>query len=226
MLCQALCIILYPSVNWHRSHSPEMPNSVQNWLFLSSVTLKFDGWPWKTIGHLFYVTWSFVHHFLASGEFKPELQSGNTQFGSKLVIFLFRGTLKFLRMTSKHNRVHLLCHCKLGASFHNHLWTQTGITVRKHPKWDKIYFDFCDLDLLPVTLTFGMDITFVNGNNSWKFHDDTMTGTLWKRCDWQMDRRTERNVLRDTWSQLKNISGEIIVFYFTPVKQLWRNWKN
>ena len=24
--------------------------------FLSRVTLKFDGWPWKTIGHLFYVT--------------------------------------------------------------------------------------------------------------------------------------------------------------------------
>ena len=23
--------------------------------FLSCVTLKFDGWPWKTIGHLFYV---------------------------------------------------------------------------------------------------------------------------------------------------------------------------
>ena len=28
---------------------------------LSCVTLKFDGWPWKTIGHLFYATSSFVH---------------------------------------------------------------------------------------------------------------------------------------------------------------------
>ena len=27
---------------------------------LSRVTLKFDGWPWKTIGHLFYATSSFV----------------------------------------------------------------------------------------------------------------------------------------------------------------------
>ena len=25
-----------------------------------------------------------------------------------------------------------------------------------------------------------MEITFVNGNNSWKFHDDTMTEALWK----------------------------------------------
>ena len=44
---------------------------------------------------------------------------------------------------------------------------------------------------------------FVNGNNSWKFHDDAMTETLWKERDGQtyvrmykrtygpMDRRTE-----------------------------------
>ena len=39
--------------------------------FLSHVSLKFDGWPWKTIGHLFYVTSSFVyHHFIAIGELK------------------------------------------------------------------------------------------------------------------------------------------------------------
>ena len=54
---------------------------------LSCVTLKFDGWPWKTIGHLFYTTPSFVHHFKSIGEFKLELQSGNAQFGSKLAIF-------------------------------------------------------------------------------------------------------------------------------------------
>ena len=55
--------------------------------FLSRVTLKFDGWPWKTIGHLFYATLKFVHHLKAIGEFKLELQSGNTQFGSKSAIF-------------------------------------------------------------------------------------------------------------------------------------------
>ena len=31
----------------------------------SNVTLKFDGWPWKTIGHLFCAMLSFVHHFKA-----------------------------------------------------------------------------------------------------------------------------------------------------------------
>ena len=45
--------------------------------FLSCVTLKLDGWPWKTRGHLSYVTSSFVHQFIAMCEFKQELQSGN-----------------------------------------------------------------------------------------------------------------------------------------------------
>ena len=45
--------------------------------FLSCVTLKFDKWPWKTIGHLFYVASSLVHYSIAISEFKLELQSGN-----------------------------------------------------------------------------------------------------------------------------------------------------
>ena len=44
-------------------------------IFLSRVTLKFDGWPHKTIGHLFYIGSSFVHHFIAIGDLKLKLQS-------------------------------------------------------------------------------------------------------------------------------------------------------
>ena len=54
---------------------------------LSRVTSKFDGWPWKTIGHLFYATSSFVQHFVPIGEFKLEFQSGNAQSGSNSTIF-------------------------------------------------------------------------------------------------------------------------------------------
>ena len=54
----------------------------------SRMTLKFDVWPWKTKGQLFYDTSSFVHPFIVFGEFKLELQSGNAQFGSKSTIFL------------------------------------------------------------------------------------------------------------------------------------------
>ena len=56
-------------------------------VFQSHATLKFDGWPWKTIGHLFCVASSFVHHFIAFGGFKLKLQPGNDQFGSKLAIY-------------------------------------------------------------------------------------------------------------------------------------------
>ena len=55
--------------------------------FFSRVTSKFYGWCWKTIGHLFYATSSFVHHFVAIGEFKLELQSWNAQSGSNSTIF-------------------------------------------------------------------------------------------------------------------------------------------
>ena len=55
--------------------------------FFSRVTLKLDVWPSKTIGHLFYATSSFVHHFVAIGNFKLELQSGNAQFGWNSTIF-------------------------------------------------------------------------------------------------------------------------------------------
>ena len=80
--------------------------------FKSRATLKFDGWPCKTIGHLFYATSSFLHHFIAIGEFKLELQSGN-------------------------NRAPLLCYFKLSTSFHSHWWIQTWVTVRKRPIWVK-----------------------------------------------------------------------------------------
>ena len=55
--------------------------------FFSPVTSKFDGWPSKTIGHLFHATSSLVHHFVAIGEFKLELQSGNAQSGSNPTLF-------------------------------------------------------------------------------------------------------------------------------------------
>ena len=45
---------------------------------------------WMTlekIGHLFYTTSSFLHHFKAMGEFRLDLQSRNLQFGSKSAIF-------------------------------------------------------------------------------------------------------------------------------------------
>ena len=88
---------------------------------------KFDGRPWKTIGHLFYAASSFVHHFIAISEIKLELQSGNAKFGSKSMIFFVLCDLEIWQMTLKINRAPLLCYFKLCASFHYHMWIQTGV---------------------------------------------------------------------------------------------------
>ena len=75
-------------VNSNLSCSPETLNLRENWeIFLSHAALKFNVWPWNTIGHQFYVASIFVHHFIAISEFQLKLQSGNAQFGWKWAIF-------------------------------------------------------------------------------------------------------------------------------------------
>ena len=116
----------------------------------------------KTIGHLFFATSSFVHHFIAIGDLKLELQSGNAQFGSNSTIFravwpcnshlshspetpnlgqirrfLELCDLAIWRMTLKNNRAPLLFYLKLCASFRNHWCIETWVTVRKRPIWVK-----------------------------------------------------------------------------------------
>ena len=76
------------------------------------MTLKFDGWPWKTTGHLLCTTSSFVHHFKPNGEFKLELQSRNAKFGSKLA-FSVLCDFEIWWMTLKKYRAPLLCYFKL-----------------------------------------------------------------------------------------------------------------
>ena len=114
------------------------------------MTWKFDGRPKNTIGQLLYTMSSVEHHFKAIGEFKLELQSGNAQFGSKLVIFFAPCDIKIWQMTLKNNRAHLLSYFKLCASFHNHLSIQNGVTVRKRQIWVKV----SDFFLSRVTLKF------------------------------------------------------------------------
>ena len=99
------------------------------------MTLKVYGWQRTTIGHLFYTTSSFVHHFKSIGKSKLELQSGNAQFGSKSAFFVPRD-LEIWQLTLKKRP--LLCYFKLCASFRSHWWIQTGVSVRKRPIWVKI----------------------------------------------------------------------------------------
>ena len=77
---------LWASFHSHRSIQSgvtvrKLPIWVKIGDFLSRVTLKLDGWPWKTIGHLSYATWSFMQHFITICIFKLELQSENCLVG-------------------------------------------------------------------------------------------------------------------------------------------------
>ena len=131
ILRQAFCIISNPLVNSNWIYSPETPRiRVEIGDMLSRVTMKFDGWHWKTIVHLFYATSSFVQHLVAIGEFELELQSGNTQSGSNSTFFRAVRPWNF-RMTLQNNRAPLLCYFKLCASFRTHWWIQTWVRVRK-----------------------------------------------------------------------------------------------
>ena len=168
MLLQALCIISQPSVNSNSSYSPETPNLGQNRRLLVprdlemwQITLKNNRAPLLCY---FKLRVSFHNHRLF-----PEMPNlgQNRRFCVPCDLVIWR-------MALKHNRAPLLCYFKLCASFHNHRLIQTRVTYS--PKTAKLGFDLCDLNLWPLTLTFCMDITFVNGNNSWKFHNDTIRG--------------------------------------------------
>ena len=84
---QAICIISSSYVNSNWSYSPQTPNLGQIRRFLEPRDLEIWRMTFKTIGHLFYATSSFVQHFVAIGELILELQSGNAQSGSNSTMF-------------------------------------------------------------------------------------------------------------------------------------------
>ena len=109
----------------------------------SRSSVKFQGHSEHKIIHVLYATSSFLHHFVAIGEFKMELQSGNAQCGSKLAIFCAMWPWNLTDMAP------LLTYFKLCASLRSHWWIQTGVEV-----WNT-QFGSKSTILSPVTLKFG-----------------------------------------------------------------------
>ena len=197
------------------------------------MTLKFDGWPSKTIGHLFYATSSFVQHFVAIGEFKLELQSGNAQSGSNSTILRavwpfwnFWGIWKlrpaYRRMTSllccfKLNSnwighlfwaVLTFCIIKLYASSHHHMWIQTGVTVRKWWSWvvTSVTLTF-DLWSWPFAWTPLLSLVITPENFMMiRWWEHSQKGVTDRQTYGQTDGRTDWTIHRAAWSQLKNTS--------------------
>ena len=87
----------------------------------------------------------------------------NRRFFSPYRLRIWRMTLIFCPVwpwsltnhwTLKNNRAPHLWYFKLCASFQNHWWIQTGVTVQKHSIRVKIdnVFVLCDLEILKMTL--------------------------------------------------------------------------
>ena len=103
-------------------------------------------------------------------------------------------------MTLKNNRAPLLSNIKLYASFHHHMWIQTGVTVRKRLSWvlTSVTLTF---DLWPWpfawTLLWSLVITPENFMMI-RWWEHSQKGVTDRRTDGQ----TENTICRAAWSQL------------------------
>ena len=146
ILSQALCIISNPSVNSNWSDSRETLNSGRIWYFVPCdlaiwwVTLKNNRAPL-----LYYIK------LCASFQSHGWIQTGVTvrKHSIRVKIGIFCPIWpEIWRMTLKNNRRPFLSNIQLYASFHCHMWIQTGVTVRKRLSGV----------MTSVTLTFDHDI--------------------------------------------------------------------
>ena len=124
-------------VNSNWSYSPETPNLGQNRRFCEPCDLEI----WRMTFNnnrapllcYFKLCAAFRSHWwISNWSYSPE-----TPNLGQIRRFLELCDLEICRMTFKNNRAPLLSIIKLYASFHYHMWIQTGVTVRKHLIWVK-----------------------------------------------------------------------------------------
>ena len=117
------------------------------------MTLKFDGWPWKTIGHLFYTTPSIAHHFKSIGELKLKLQYGNTQFGSKSAIFCPVWPWNLMDNLGKQKGTSSILHQALRIISNPSVnWNWSYSTETLNSGQNRRFFVLCDLEIWWITL--------------------------------------------------------------------------
>ena len=114
-------------------------------------------------------------------------------------------------MTLKNNRAPLLSNIKLYASFHQNMWIQTGVIVRKRLSWvvPSVTLNF-DLWPWPFAWTLLLSLVITPENfmmiRWWEHSQKGVTdGQTDRRTDRQTDRQTENTICRAAWSQLKTI---------------------
>ena len=134
--------------------------------------------------------------------------------------FLEPGDLEIWRMTLKNNRAPLLSNIKLYASFHHHMWIQTGVTVRKRLS-SVVTSVTLTFDLWPWpfawTLLWSLVITPENFMMIW-WWEHGEKGVTDRRTDRRTDRQTDRQTdgLNQSYSCLvaaKNNRAPLLCYF-------------
>ena len=139
--------------------------------------------------------------------------------------FLEPCDLAIWRMTLKNNRAPLLSNIKLYASFHHHMWFQTGVTVRKRLSWvvTSVTLTF---DLWPWpfawTLLWSLVITPENFMMI-RWWEHSQKGVTDRQTDRRTDGQTENTICRAAWSQLK-MRFAITFIKHMAITQFLGNW--
>ena len=108
-------------------------------------------------------------------------------------------------MTLKNNRAPLPSILKLYASFHHHMWIQTGVTVRKRLSWvvTSVTLTF---DLWPWLFAWTSLLSLVITPENFmmiRWREHSQKGVTGGQTDGRTDRRTDWTIHRAAWSQLK-----------------------
>ena len=146
-----------------------------------------------------------MHHFVAIGELNWSYSPETPNLGQS-PRFLEPCDLEIWRMTLKNNRAPLLSNIKLYASFHQHMWIRTWVTVQKRLSWvmTSVTLTF---DLWPWPFAWTLCRSLVITPESFmmiRWWEHSQKGVT--------DRRTENTICRAAWSQLKTIGH---LFYAT-----------
>ena len=140
-------------MNSNRSYSSETTNLGQIRRFLEPCDLEIWRMTLKNNRAPLQCYFKLCASFLSHWWIKTGVTVRKRPIWVKIRQFLEPRDLEIWRMTFKTNRAPLLSNIKLYASFHHHMWIQTGVTVRKRLSW-------------VVTLTFDL----------WPFASDLLHG--------------------------------------------------
>ena len=127
--------------------------------------------------------------------------------------FLEPCDLEIWRMTLKNNRAPLLSIIKLYASFHHHMWIQTGITVRKQLSW-VVTSDTLTFDLWPWPFAWTSLLSLVITPENFmmiRWWEHSQKGVTDRQTDGQTDGRMDG--LNHSWSCLVAANNHLCLWY-------------